>query len=216
MHLSQIGMALGRVMVFAFSITAMGDAVARAESWKPALKDANELADAAEDLHARARRLGDPRVVPVTADFEHLTRQLYYQLKHNACAADVVPLVETTGAVLSEVVARVKLSCDTHTDRKSMAELNNARRYFAATHDEIHCLVDHHDHHWGGVPFSGSDPTLYQPAGHLPVIKQPVVSQPTFSQPTFNVPTFNLQGSRQAAGHQPVGRGLPRVMLRSF
>ena len=200
MHIPQLGMLFSTVMVAAFSGAVANGPAAWAESWKPALHDADELYDAAEDLHDRAQRLGDPRVIPVTASLEELTARLYHQLKHNACAADVVPLMETTGAVLDEAATLVTLSCEMRSDRKSLAELKNARRYFAATHQQIHCLVHHHGEAAGeraevqrlyyGIDYGMGAPPSPQWNGPLTI----AVLQP----------------------QQPPARGPARVLIRQF
>ncbi len=112
-----------------------------ADSWKHALGDADELYDAAEDLHDRAQRFKDYRVMPVTENLEHMTADLYQRMKQGACAAEVVPLFNATGAVLEEAAMLVTLSCEMRGDRKSLSELDNARRYYAATAEHIQCIL---------------------------------------------------------------------------
>lgn len=104
---------------------------ARAESWKPALHDADELADAAEDLHARAERLHDHQIAPTTASLEHWTRVLHQQMKACACAADIAPLLDTVSGLLNQTDALVHQSCLMQSDRKSLAELDEALCHFA-------------------------------------------------------------------------------------
>ncbi len=133
-----------------------------AQSWKPTLHDADELYDAAEDLHDRAERFNDGHTLQVTAELEHLTADLYQLLKRNGCAADVVALLNTTGAVLEQASVQVNLSCHLRTDRKAQSELANAQRYFNATAERIQCAL--------------RDSLPSRPAYHAPVWQAPVPS----------------------------------------
>jgi hypothetical protein len=126
-----------------FGLLVCASPLAQAQSWKPTLHDADELYDAAEDLHDRAERFHDTRTMQVTCQLEHLTADLYKLLKRNACAADVLPLLNATGATLEEASMLVSLSCDLRDDRKALSELAKAQRYFQATVERIQCAMGH-------------------------------------------------------------------------
>lgn len=163
MHARRIGMIVSGLVVAVFCGTTAAFSAERPQSWKPAFHDADELYDAAEDLHDRSLRLRDPRVIPLTAELETLTAHLYQLLKHNACAADVVPLMQTIGTLLDEATTLITLSCEMRTDRKTLSELENARRYFAATSEHIHCILHHHGP-MAGVPLPHGAAVHVQPS----------------------------------------------------
>jgi hypothetical protein len=119
---------------------AISDA-ARADSWQDALRDADDLHEAAEDLYARALRLDDHQAIPATAALDQAAANLYHGLKHHPCAAEVVPLLGQAEAVLNEVSSIMSLSCDMHHDRKAMALLKDARHHFIDTAEHIQCVV---------------------------------------------------------------------------
>ncbi len=117
--------------------------LAQGQSWRPALGDADELYDAAEDLHDRAERFRDVQAMQVTSQLEHLSADLYQLLKRNACAAEVLPVLNATGATLEQASLLVSLSCHLRDDRKAQAELANAQRYYAETVEHIQCALQH-------------------------------------------------------------------------
>lgn len=114
----------------------------QAQSWKPALRDADALYDAAEDLHDRAERFRDSHTLQVTYQLEQVTADLYQLLKRNACPAEVLPVLNATGATLEEASMLVSLSCQLRADRKAQSELVNAQRSFQATMERIQCALE--------------------------------------------------------------------------
>lgn len=117
---------------------------ALAESWKPALHDADDLHEAAEDLHDRAHRLHDANVVPLAAALEEVTESLYQGLKHQDCVAEIVPLLNQAEELLNQTSASVALSCEMRTDRKAVAQLEDARRHFLAVAERVNCTLREH------------------------------------------------------------------------
>lgn len=126
----------------AFGLLLSVGSLAQAQSWKPALRDADELYDAAEDLHDRAERFRDSHTLQVTCQLEQMTADLYQLLKRNACPAEVLPAMNAVGATLEEASMLVSLSCQLRGDRKAQTELANAQRYFQATMDRVQCALE--------------------------------------------------------------------------
>lgn len=137
---------------------------ARADTWKDALRDADDLHDAVEDLHERAVRLDDHQVLPLTAALDQAAAGLYHELKHHPSPAHVVPALRQTEAILNEASSVIALSHEMHHDRKAMALLKDARHHFVDTAEHIECLLPgHFDRH--GVPPA----SRYQPHARWPV-----------------------------------------------
>lgn len=126
----------------AFGLVFTSASIAQAHSWKSALRDADELYDAAEDLHDRAERFRDSHTLQATCQLEQLTADLYQLLKRNACPADILPVLNATAASLEEASMLVSLSCQLRSDRKAQTELANAQRYFGATVERIQCVLE--------------------------------------------------------------------------
>lgn len=151
---------LGWIM---FGLLISFGSLVQAQSWRSTLHDADELYDAAEDLHDRAERFRDTRTMQVTSQLEQMTTDLYQLLKRNACATDVLTVLNATGATLEEASLLVSLSCDLHDDRKARAELANAQRYFQATVERIQCALGNPPVYRAPVPvLYPSAPTTYE------------------------------------------------------
>lgn len=158
---------------------------AQADTWQDALRDAHDLHEATEDLHERATRLDDHQVLPLTDALDHAAADLYHELKHHPSAAQVVPALRQTEAILNEASSAIALSHDMHHDRKAMALLKDARRHFVDTAEHVECLLPGHFNH------AAPSPRRYQPQAGWPA--SPFGSQ--YSAP----PTWYVQPSPQAA-----------------
>ena len=189
-----------------FGIIVSISSLAQAQSWKPTLRDADELYDAAEDLHDRAEHFRDGHTMQVTAQLEHLTADLYQLLKRNACATEVVATLNATGATLQEATMLVSLSCQLRGDRKTQSELANAQRYFEATVERVQCALQ------------SSLPS--RPAYHAPTWQAP---SPTWYQaPVAPQPYYHPHAAPYGheVHHQPpapsIGRTLARVIVQKI
>ncbi len=160
--------ARGRWMILALTTWALlGTATVQAQNWRPALGDADEFYDAAEDLHDRAQKFNDVRVLPLTAELEILTTDLYQLLKNKACPTDVVTTLNAAAATLQQVDMLVTLSCHMSKDRKSMSELANCRKYFDLTSRHIYNALGQthgypHGHSHGHSHAVPAVPSWYQ------------------------------------------------------
>lgn len=207
------------------------------QNWRPALHDADELYDAAEDLHDRAERFQDPHVLPVTANLEQLTAQLYQRLKNRACANEVVPLFNATECALNDAIEVVTLSCQMRTDRKSLSEIANARKYFGCVAEHIQCALReiqpvYHArtpvNQWpNGIP-GYSAPQYSAPRYGVPQYSVPQYSAPEYSQPEYGVPQASPYPNRgvtpwsvgpnneyevRRSSQSSPGRALARVLI---
>lgn len=180
--------------------------LAQAQSWKPTLRDADELYDAAEDLHDRAEHFRDGHTLQITALLEQQTADLYQLLKRNACATEVVTTLNATGATLQEATMLVSLSCQLRGDRKAQSELANAQRYFEATVERVQCVLE-------------SSPPR-RSTYHAPTWQAPA---PTWYQaPAAPQPYYNSHAApygHEVHYHPPAPsapRGLPRVLVQKI
>ena len=104
--------AFGKLVAVAALVSGLAiTSPVQADTWQDAVRDADDLHEAAEDLHNRAVRLHDHHAMPVTAALDEAAADLYHALKHRPCAADVVPQLNRTHAMLDEVASVMALSC---------------------------------------------------------------------------------------------------------
>lgn len=204
------------LLLVALSLSVTGNP-ALGQNWRPALHDSDELYDAAEDLHDRAERFQDPRILPVTANLEHLTAQLYQRLRNRACANEIIPLVQATESTLNDAIQLVSLSCQMRSDRKSLSEIENARRHFACMVEQIQCALrevqtlhpTHSPYHT--LPFNVPQfgvPQYSRPGHELP---------PASSFPNRGVAPWNIEPQREyevrRSSESSPARTLARVLI---
>ena len=141
----------------------------QAQSWKPALRDADKLYHAAETLHDRSEHFRDHHTLAVTARLEHLTEDLYQLLKHNACAAEVSATLNAAGSALELVSSQVMLSCQLREDRRAQTELANAQASFECAYEHIQCALRsavHEQPVYRAPVWQAPSPSQYAPAPH--------------------------------------------------
>ncbi len=191
---------------FVFAAILSCGGFSQAQSWKPALHDADELYDAAEDLHDRAERFRDHQAMQITAELEHLTTDLYQQLKRNACATEVLATLNATGVALEQASLLVSMNCHLRDDRKAQSELANAQRYFGET-------VEHIQH---ALQSCSSSRPAYRAPTAVPVPIPVPVPAPSWYQAPTPAPTIVPYGYEvQYRNPAPYGQALPRVRVAS-
>ncbi len=197
----------------------------RAESWRPVLGDADEFYDAAEDLHDRAQKYSDPHSLQVFCALEQTSKNLYDHLRRNACAAEVLSLLNTSGQLLNQSTALVHSNCELRQDRKALSELDKAHAYYAKTAEHIQCVLRPRSHvHVQVAPSTGS---YYGPYGSnynapaqpwngnaLPQVQPAYPQDPGWlqSSPYTNPPQYPTRYN-QHQEQESFGKTLARVLI---